>query len=147
MMEPKPHPFEHCLNFASGALARAMNRMAEEAFGRVGLSPSLAYLLMQISDRPGIPLGRVADVLMLDASTLTRLVEKLEAKGWVERRADGRGRLLFLTSAGARNVPAVRQAWTDLEAAYTSVLGEDHARVITKLSLATGRKLSASITQ
>ena len=93
-MSNKPHPFEHCLNFAAGALSRAMNRLAEEAFGRVGLSPSLAYLLIQISDRPGIPLGRVADVLMLDASTLTRLVEKLEAKGWVERRADGRGRLL-----------------------------------------------------
>lgn len=143
-MSNKPHPFDHCLNFAAGALSRAMNRLAEEAFGRVGLSPSLAYLLIQISDRPGIPLGRVADVLMLDASTLTRLVEKLEAKGWVERRADGRGRLLFLTPAGAQRVPAVRQAWTELEAAYVSILGEDHARVITQLSLATGRKLASA---
>jgi len=145
-MNKQPHPFEHCLNFAAGGLYRAMNRLAEDAFGKVGLSPSHAYLLMQISDTPGIPLGRVADVLMLDASTLTRLIEKLEAKGWVERRADGRGRLLFLTPAGADRLPAVRQAWSELEAAYTSILGEDHARIITKLSFTTGEMLSASHT-
>lgn len=145
-MNEKQHPFGHCLNFASGGLSRAMNRLADDAFGKVGLSPSQAYLLIQISDAPGIPLGRVADVLMLDASTLTRLIEKLEAKGWVERRADGRGRLLFLTPAGADRLPAVRRAWSELEAAYTSILGEDHARILTKLSFTTGEMLSASLT-
>ncbi len=145
-MSTTSHPFEHCLNFAAGALSRAMNRLAEDAFNDVGLSPSHAYLLMQISEKPGIPLGRVAEVLMLDASTLTRLIEKLEAKGWVERRADGRARMLHLTPAGASRVPAVCQAWAELEARYVAILGEDHARVITKLSLATGEKLSASST-
>jgi DNA-binding MarR family transcriptional regulator len=145
-MSTTSHPFEHCLNFAAGALSRAMNRLAEDAFSDVGLSPSHAYLLMQISDKPGIPLGRVAEVLMLDASTLTRLIEKLEAKGWVERRVDGRARMLYLTPAGASRLPAVRQAWAELEARYVAILGEDHARVITQLSLATGEKLSASST-
>jgi DNA-binding MarR family transcriptional regulator len=149
-MSPQSNPFDHCLNFAAGALSRAITQLAEAAFGEVGLSPSHAYLLIQVSDRPGIPLGRVAEVMMLDASTLTRLIEKLETKGWVERRANGRSRQLYLTPAGASRVPVVRQAWADLEAQYIAILGEDHARVITQLSLATarriGEKLSASST-
>lgn len=145
-MNKTTHSFETCLNFAAGALSRTMNRLAEDAFGAIGLSPSHGYLLMQIADKPGIPLGRVAEVLMLDASTLTRLIEKLESKGWVERRADGRGRLLFLTASGSQRLPDVRKAWGELEASYVAILGEDHVRVITQLSLATARKVSDGVT-
>lgn len=123
-----------------------MGRLAEEAFATTGLAPSHGYLLMQVSDKPGIPLGRVAEVLALDASTVTRIIERLETRGLIEKKIDGRSRSLFLTPAGRALIPSVRSAWADLQSRYNSLLGEDHARVITRLSFATSQMLSASIT-
>lgn len=145
-MSNHAEPFEHCLNFSAGLLARAMNRIAEEEFGNVGLTPTQAYLLMQVAERPGIPLKRVSEALGIDASTLSRLIDKMQAKGWMVRGVDGRSAMLRLTDRGREKLPDVRRAWAGLEARYVSILGEDHARVIHQLSLATGRKLSASIT-
>lgn len=146
MTEPT-HPIHECLYFASGALSRALNRLAEEAFDGLGMSPSHGYLLLMVASTPGIALGRLASAMALDASTITRIIEKLEAKGLVRRTAVGRRRTLALTPDGQAVLPRVRAAKAEIEHRVHAVLGEDHARVITRLSLATGEKLSGSITQ
>ncbi len=140
------NPLHDCLFFTSGALARVLARWAEDAFDGLGMSPSQGYLMMLVASTPGIALGRLASAMALDASTLSRIIEKLEAKGLVRRSAVGRRRTLALTSAGQALLPRVRAAKAEIERRVNAALGEDHARVITKLTQATGEKLSASIT-
>jgi DNA-binding MarR family transcriptional regulator len=51
------------------------------------------------------PMGKIAEILCLDASTVTWVVDSLEEKGLVERRnhpTDRRVRLVALTDEGLR---------------------------------------------
>src|SRR6476661_4258022 len=70
-----------------------------------GLSPVQCHVLHLIEpDRP-LPMRRLAQTLSCDASNVTGLIDRLEARGLVERRPsaqDRRVKELRLTSAGLR---------------------------------------------
>jgi DNA-binding MarR family transcriptional regulator len=72
---------------------------------RVELSPVQCHVLHLIEPGRPLPMGRLADTLGCDASNVTGLVDRLEARGLVERRpsaADRRVKVLQLTPSGAR---------------------------------------------
>jgi DNA-binding MarR family transcriptional regulator len=69
------------------------------------LTPPQAFLLQHLDAARPAPMGELADTLACDASNVTGLVDKLEARGLIERRADPRDRrvkMVALTDAGAR---------------------------------------------
>jgi DNA-binding MarR family transcriptional regulator len=82
--------FAQCLYFMSGALARKMEKLAQESWKPVGLSPSHAYLLLAVLEEPGIQPGVLAEHLQLQPSTITRLMQKLEEKKLVVRTTEGK---------------------------------------------------------
>jgi DNA-binding MarR family transcriptional regulator len=67
------------------------------------MTPQQVYALKQLSpDRPST-MSELATMLGCDASNVTSLVDRLESRGFVERRAadrDRRVKALLLTSAG-----------------------------------------------
>jgi MarR family transcriptional regulator, organic hydroperoxide resistance regulator len=69
------------------------------------LSPAQCHVLHLIEpDRP-IPMGQLAETLACDASNVTGLVDRLESRGLVRRRAsaeDRRVKVLVLTPTGSR---------------------------------------------
>ena len=69
------------------------------------LSPAQCHLLHLIEpDRP-VAMGRLAETLACDASNVTGLVDRLEARGLLRRRpsdADRRVKVLVLTPTGSR---------------------------------------------
>jgi DNA-binding MarR family transcriptional regulator len=99
-MPAPPHPYCRCLFYSANALARATTRVAEDAFAPTGLAPSSAYVLMTVLREPRTSPGHIAEVMMLDRSTVTRLVEGLERRGLVKRRARGRTVEVSPTPAG-----------------------------------------------
>src|SRR5713226_4435512 len=59
-----------------------------ETVGELGLSPMQAHAL-RFLERP-VPMSELADTLWCDASNVTGIVDRLEARGLVERRpSDG----------------------------------------------------------
>ena len=69
------------------------------------LSPVQCHVLHLIEPGRPLPMGRLAGTLGCDASNVTGLVDRLEARGLVERRpaaADRRVKVIQLTPAGAR---------------------------------------------
>ena len=65
--------------------------------------PPVAFALKAI-DEP-TPMGRIADILCTDGSTVTWIVDRLEERGLVERQSDPRDRrvrLVALTEEGRR---------------------------------------------
>ena len=71
----------------------------------LGLSPVQCHVLHLIEPGRPLPMGRLADTLSCDASNVTGLVDRLEARGLVERRPsadDRRVKVLHLTPAGSR---------------------------------------------
>lgn len=73
--------------------------------GETGLTPNDARTLQSLSSAAGKSMGALAEEWKLDASTATWIVDRLEARGLVQRRphpTDRRSRLVVLTSKGAR---------------------------------------------
>jgi DNA-binding MarR family transcriptional regulator len=69
------------------------------------LSPIQCHVLHLIEPGQPLPMGQLAETLSCDASNVTGLVDRLEARGLVQRRpsaADRRVKVLQLTPTGAR---------------------------------------------
>src|SRR6476619_1002289 len=69
------------------------------------LSPVQCHVLHLIEPARPLPMGRLADTLGCDASNVTGLVDRLEARGLVQRRpssGDRRVKVLHLTPTGSR---------------------------------------------
>jgi DNA-binding MarR family transcriptional regulator len=106
-----------------GYLFRRMQQIAVAAFMEecqaVDLTPVQYAALVAIRAHPGIDATRLSALIAFDRSTLGSVIERLETKGFLERKSgpdDKRVKLLHLTKAGAselRNVePLVAQAQT-----------------------------------
>lgn len=130
-----------CLYYSANALARMMTRLADEAFSVTGLSPSYAFVLMIVNDHPGIQPGDVAQKMLLTPSTVTRLVDKLEHKGYLGRTAEGRTSLIAPTEKSLQLQPKLKAAWKDLYDRYVAILGEEESRKLTALSYEASLKL------
>src|SRR6266704_3655840 len=69
------------------------------------LSPAQCHVLHLIEPEGPIPMGRLAEALACDASNVTGLIDRLESRGLVRRKAsaeDRRIKVLELTPAGSR---------------------------------------------
>src|SRR5437764_8235117 len=80
-------------------------RLMGTAFGRrvrkLGLTRSQWLVINRLHRRPGATQSELAEMLEVEKPTAGRMVDRMEAKGWVERRADGADRRvnrLFLTA-------------------------------------------------
>jgi DNA-binding MarR family transcriptional regulator len=88
-----------------GTQQRAMQAV-EAALGRAGLPPLAWYdvlLELERAGKPGLRPFELQGVMLLAQYNLSRLLDRLEAKGLVERREcpqDGRGQVVVITAGG-----------------------------------------------
>jgi DNA-binding MarR family transcriptional regulator len=87
-----------------GYLIGDVSRMLRVAFDRrvepLGLTRAQWRVLARLSRNEGCSQTELATVLEIEKPTLGRLIDRLEAKGWVERQPDdndARAKRLFLT--------------------------------------------------
>ena len=104
--------YSNCMYFASGALARKVEKLALETWKETNLAPSHAYLLMIVLDKPGVQPTTLVAELLLAPSTITRLIEKLEQKKLVRRTTEGKITNVFPT-AKAKSMHTQLQACVD----------------------------------
>lgn len=81
---------------------RAIFADFEDTVGESGISPGLFGILVVIGENPGLTQQALANAAHLDRSTVVTVIDKLEDRGLVERRAaDRRSNGLFLADKGA----------------------------------------------
>jgi DNA-binding MarR family transcriptional regulator len=108
----------------------AFDRAAQDT----GLSAAQACLLLQLR-RGSRTMGDLAVELICDASNVTQLVGRLEARGLVAREpdpADRRTRRVSITAAGRRTCRSVEQRFT-LPAERVGRLTEREQRQLSRL--------------
>lgn len=87
-------------NAVSGAFSRALQEKQTSVAEWV--------LLRELHERQQSTPGDLADILGLTRGAVSKIVDKLEARGWVQsdiKANDSRSRLLSLTRQGRRNLP------------------------------------------
>jgi MarR family transcriptional regulator, lower aerobic nicotinate degradation pathway regulator len=81
--------------------------------GELGITPVQYAALQSVCNQPGVDQRSLARSIALDTSTTGGVVDRLEARGWLERQADPqdrRVRQLVLTEAGHTALEEVRPA-------------------------------------
>lgn len=80
----------------------------------LGLRVGQDALLMSLDARTALPVMDIASVLAVRGSTVSKMLDKLEASGLVIRSADsadGRRTLVQLTTAGVEMRSRIREVW------------------------------------
>jgi DNA-binding MarR family transcriptional regulator len=96
------------------------------ALGELGLTFPQAHAL-RILERP-LPMSDLAERLVCDASNVTGIADRLEARGFLERRAgegDRRVKVLALTAAGAEVRERILEIVTEPPAAIAELPERD----------------------
>ena len=119
--KPAPPITMDAVYAAPGYLFRRMQQIAVSIFMEecrsFDLTPVQYAALIAMHTHPGIDATRLSAVIAFDRSTLGSVIERLEAKGYVERKPapeDKRIKLLYLTKPGAailrEIIPVVERA-------------------------------------
>ncbi len=85
-------------------LLLAERRRVPAIAGALRLSAAQCHVLRHLEPGKPVPMRRVAEALACDASNVTGIVDRLEARGLLERRAaahDRRVRVVVITRRGA----------------------------------------------
>jgi MarR family transcriptional regulator, transcriptional regulator for hemolysin len=101
------------LGFTLQEAARLYVRRFEERARDLALEPMACKALLVLAENEGVTQQRLAELTMLDPVAIGRILERLEAKGLVERHrcaGDGRARSVALTREAADILPRLWQA-------------------------------------
>lgn len=109
--------------------ARLMRKRFEERASGYGLSSAQWRLLVRLVKDEGAPQARLAEFLEIEPISVSRLLDRMEEGGWIERRPDAsdrRVRMVF-PSSKAR----------DIYGAIKSMAGEVYEEALSGLSAET----------
>jgi len=120
--------FERCLYFNVNALARAVNRIWDEAFAEFDLSPSHAYLLRLVLAEPGLTPKQISQELKLEKSTITRFLHALEKSKLISRKSsnsgDAREQGIYSTRKAQHMAARLEETGNDLYRKMTDRIGK-----------------------
>ncbi|MFJ3388133.1 MULTISPECIES: MarR family winged helix-turn-helix transcriptional regulator [Lysinibacillus] len=69
-----------------GAIARALDSISNIEFKELDLTKGQYLYVTRICENPGIIQEKVAELLKVDRTTASRAIQKLETKGFIEKR-------------------------------------------------------------
>lgn len=102
-MPPPLLPLDDHLCFSLYGASMAIGRLYKPLLDEIGITYPQYLVLAALSEEDGQSVGRIAERLLLDPSTVTPLVKRLQAAGLVARARnpdDERQVIVTLTAAG-----------------------------------------------
>ena len=83
---------EHYIGYTITDVARLMRTVFERRVRAVGLTRAQWLVIARVHRRPGLSQSEVADLLEIEKASAGRLIDRMEAKGWLQRRDDASDR-------------------------------------------------------
>ena len=123
-----------CASFRRAS--RALSQMYDDALRPFGLRISQFTILQMLTLVGEAPQGRMAEMLAMDSTSLTRTLGIMLREGWVvERRGeDRRERWLSLSKAGRQQYDRALSAWEKTQKAVGLMLGDAQWGELMKLT-------------
>ena len=146
-----PMLFPEELKRSFGFLIHDVSRLMRVSFDRharaIGLTRAQWRVLAHLSRNEGVKQSELADILEIKPITLARLLERLSADDWVERRLDPndkRARRLFLTEKAKPILSDLRKvALAVRREALAGLSVHDQDKLIEQLQLVKSNLLKA----
>lgn len=124
---------DSCLCLATEKAARQLARRFDRAFSPVGLTNGQFSLMMALNAPQAPTVGKLAEFLAMDRTTLTAALKSLERRGFVAVAADEkdkRARRLSLTQAGREALATAVPIWRETHAALEKELAQGDAEAL-----------------
>ena len=137
---------EHYIGYSITDVGRLLRTVFERRVRAFGLTRAQWLVIARVRRRPGMSQSEVADLLEIEKASAGRLIDRMEAKGWLQRRddvSDRRINRLHLTPEGERLHAAI---WPIAEATVDTALGDlsaEERRQLTGLMTRVKAKLQA----
>jgi DNA-binding MarR family transcriptional regulator len=119
-------------------ICRAQRNLAAAALDAINMHVGQENLVYRLAAEEGVSQAQLAGVLCLDASTVTKMLLRLERDGVVERRSDAEdARILrvYLTLHGKALVKPVLDIWRQMEERITQGMSEAELLLLRRLLL------------
>jgi DNA-binding MarR family transcriptional regulator len=125
-----------CIGLRFRLLNRVITNLFDEALRALGLKVSQLNILVATAKLGVAHPARVCDILQLDTSTLSRNVERMRAKGWLEivPADDARTQPFRLTARGRRILERAIPAWEKAQQEAVQLLGEDGVVMLDRMT-------------
>ncbi|TPI36013.1 MarR family transcriptional regulator [Mesorhizobium sp. B3-1-9] len=135
------------ISFVLHDVARLLRKRFEQRSRAFGLTRAQWQVLAYLSLREGIHQNKLADLIEIMPITLARLLDKMQARGFIERRpnpADRRAWLLYLTPKAHPLIEVMRSnGQKTREEAFTGLSAEAQRQLLQTLCLIKSNLLEA----
>src|SRR5881227_1370913 len=115
-----------CVAVRVRMLNRVVTNIYDDALRSLDLKVSQMNILVAAGKMGTARPADVCEYLQLDVSTLSRNVERMKARGWLEvvPDEDGRSQPFRLTPRGRKLLEKAMPAWSEAQQEVTKVLGD-----------------------
>jgi DNA-binding MarR family transcriptional regulator len=129
-----------CIAVRLRLLNRVVTNLYDDALRPLGLKISQLNILVVTAKLGLAQPSKVCDILQLDTSTLSRNVERMRAKGWLEvvPGEDARTQPFRLTAQGRRLLERAVPAWEQAQRQATKLLGDEGIALLNQAAIKLG---------
>src|SRR5581483_9598002 len=124
----------NCIAVRLRSLNRVITNFYDDALRPLGVKVSQLNILVVTAKLGLARPAQVCDFLQLDASTLSRNVERMRANGWLEvvPEEDARAQPFRLTPQGKRLIEKAVPAWEEAQRQANELLGDEGIALLDK---------------
>ncbi|MDG1459040.1 MAG: MarR family winged helix-turn-helix transcriptional regulator [Pseudoprimorskyibacter sp.] len=127
-MQTTPNSIQDYLSYALAAAHRKMSASLSVRLKRHGIQIEAWRILETLEVGQRLTMGQLAEVVLMNPPTLTKLVDRMVSDGLVHRQvaqSDHRKINLLPTALGKKRMMQIRQEVQDQDAEYQSRLGQE----------------------
>ncbi len=136
------HIAAECLSVRLRLLNRAITKLYDDALRPMGIKSSQLNILVAAALRELSTPAAICKRLKLDISTLSRNVDRMAARGWIELvpdRDDGRAHMLCVTAKGRKLIERAEPAWRTAQERTVEMIGATNAKALARAADAVRR--------
>lgn len=135
-MESSPSPIQDYLSYALAAANRKMATSLNSRLKKHGIQIEAWRILETLDSGQRLTMGQLAEIVLMNPPTLTKLVDRMVSDGLVHRQIaqnDHRQINVLPTALGRKRMMQIRQEVKEQDIAVADMLGKDDADLLVTL--------------
>lgn len=128
--------YRKAVTYRLSRVIKAQRSRSAGSLSKLGLHPGQEQILKTLADLDGQTMGQLAATLSVRPPTVTKMVARLGAQGFVERRLaknDARQARVYLTDMGQDCISDLDKLWKQLESEALHGIDDKDRKRLSKL--------------